>query len=241
MLVPAFLAVVSLQAQLTAPIPNESRSPMSIRPAATDACRLSISGSTRVGKTTVSGGSIEVRDLTGRGFHAVGGVLRFIFPNGRYEDQTWRYLTLGHPVSSTKVVPTEAKFEGGLTMPTRIEGRVLGAYLGNGEVCGETGSAVRDRYERSLESSQKDAAEAIEKANHMPARQFAEAVRSGLLKGGPYARETSDASNAMMKSNLLTSKGELIGGYKDWLKHWQEALKPARRSHPTQSSQPHGQ
>lgn len=242
MLVPAFLAVVSLHAQFGGPVPDESRAPMSIRPVtAAQNCKLSIGGSAWVGRSTVKGGGIEVRDLSGVGLQAASGVLRFVFANGRYYDHLWKHQTVGFPVTSLRVTPKEGQFDGGLVVPMRIEGRVLGVYFANGEVCGEMGATVKMRHQQSIESARKDVQEAIGVANALPAKLFESAVKDGLLNGGPYARETVEVSNAMLKANLLGSDGKLIGEYKQWLKRWQDSLKPATPTRPTQSSQPHGQ
>ena len=67
MLVPAFWLVVSLQAQFGVRVPDESRSPMAIRPSSSNSCKLSVGGEAWVGKATVKGGAINVHDLTGAG------------------------------------------------------------------------------------------------------------------------------------------------------------------------------
>lgn len=236
MLVPAFLAVVSLNAQFGARVPDESRAPMAIRAGTGDHCNLSIKGNAWVGRSTVKGGLIEIRDLTGSGILAASGVLRYHFGGGRYFDQAWRHQTVGFPTVAAKLTPGEALFEGGLVSPIRVEGRVLGVYFADGDVCGETGATIKARHDRSIESARKDADEAIGVANALPPKLFAEALENGLLNGGPYARETIDASNAMLRSNLLGPDGKLIGEYKQFLKRWQDSLKPATPARPKRTS-----
>jgi hypothetical protein len=232
-----FLSVAASYAQFGGRVPDESRAPMSIRAVQiAENCKLSVSGNAWVGRSTVKGGGIELRDLSGVGLYAASGVLRFVFANGRYHDHVWKYQTLGSPIASARVTPKEGQFDGGLVAPLRIEGRVSGAYFADGHVCGELGKNVKMRLEQSIESARKDLQEAIEMANVMSPRAFQESVRIGLLRGGPYARETVDATNALLKAKLIGPDGKLIKEYKQWLSLRQNALKPATPLRPKRSS-----
>ncbi len=240
MLVPSILAVVSLHAQTGAPFPNESRSPMAIRNNFTDACKVSVGGTTWVGRTTTQGGTIAVRDLSGAGIQAVAGVIRYEFASGRYFDSPWKYQTLGVPSASAKVSPSPAQFDAGLTAPTRVQAKVLGVYFGNGSTCGETGATVKSRYEDVLVSLRKDADEVMHAAETMPADAFAKAARAGLIKEGPYTRDTTPLVNTMLKAQLFRRDGKLILEYKQWLQRWYEQIRPAKPAHQTRSSPPPG-
>lgn len=231
MLVQATLAVVSLYAQFGATIPDESRSPMAIRPSLQDTCRLGLRGEAWVGKVTVKGGSIEIRDQNGAGILAVSGSLRYHFANGRYDDQVFRHQSVGFPSQAIRLTPQEAQFGSGLMSPTKIEGRILGVYFGNGEVCGETGQALKSKHDHSVESVRKDAAEATGVAEALPRGGFEDALKNGLLKDGPYARASTANSNAMLRANLIGKDGKLVGEYKQWLKRWQDSLRPAKLAH----------
>ena len=241
MFVVPFLPVVFLYSQVGIGIPEESRSPMSIRTQISDNCKLAISGQAWVGRQTIKGGIIQVRDLSGSGIKAVSGVLRIQFANGRYQDQVWRHETLGFPALTIKIPPEEMQFSSGLVLPTRIDGKVLGVYFANGETCGETGHAVKERFTRTIEELRKDADEVMAIANAVPAKVFLERVRSGVLVEGPYARASAGPSNAMLRGNLISTDGKLVLEYKDWIKRWQDSLRPARPVRPTRSSQLPGQ
>ena len=231
-----FLPVVSLYSQLGVGIPDESRSPMAVRTQTTANCKLAISGEAWVGRQTIKGGSIEVRDLSGSGITAVSGVLRFQFANGRYQDQVWRHETVGFPAANIKIAPKEMQFTSGLTSPMRIEGRVLGVYFASGETCGETGQAVKERFTKTSEDVRKDADEVMGIASALPAKEFYEKVRSGVLPEGPYARASVVPSNSMLRARLLGPDGKLIAEYKEWIKRWQDSLRPATHSRQIRSS-----
>jgi hypothetical protein len=201
---------------------------MAIRAQAKPPCPISVGGDAWVGKQSVKGGSIAVKDLSGTGILSLKGVLRFYFAGGRYNDITFRHEALGIPAAALKIVPTESVFEGGLVNPTRVEGLLLGGYLTDGTVCGEIGQSLKEKHQRSSEAAKKDAEEAIGVANALPRPLFEEAVKNGLLTVGPYARESTEASNNLLKSNLIGADGKLIVEYKQWLKRWQDALKPAK-------------
>ena len=209
---------------------------MAIRTQTTANCKLAISGEAWVGRQTIKGGSIEVRDLSGSGITAVSGVLRFKFANGRYQDQVWRHETVGFPAANIKIAPEEMQFTSGLTSPTRIEGRVLGVYFASGEICGETGQAVKVRFTKTSEDVRKDADEVMGIASALPAKVFYERVRSGVLAEGPYARASVVPSNSMLRARLIGPDGKLIAEYKEWIKRWQDSLKPAKQSRQIRSS-----
>ena len=231
-----YVPILALFAQQSSSIADESRTPMSIRTQTTGNCKLAINGEAWVGRQTIKGGSIQVRDLSGSGITAVSGVLRFQFSNGRYQDQIWRYETIGFPAANIKLAPEEMQFMPGLTSPARIEGRVLGVYFHNGEICGETGQAVRERYSRTIEDAHKDAEEVLKLSRTLSSAAFLQAVRDGVLPNGPYARVSVASSNSMLRSRLIGPDGKLIGEYKEWIKRWQETFKPAKPVHQTRSS-----
>jgi len=168
-------------------------------------------------------------------------VLRFIFANGRYSDHTLRYQSSGTPAVSFRVTPEEAQFDAGLLSPVKIEGRVLGVYFGDEEICGETGASIKSRHSRITEMMRKDSEEALGVANALPQKLFQEAVKNGLLDAGPYARESIASTNALLKAKLIGADGKLIGEYKQWLKMWHDSLKPATPVRPKRSSQRPGQ
>lgn len=230
----AFMRLVSVFLQLGPGLPDESRAPLSIRTQTTSKCKVDVTGSAWVGRQTVKGGTIQVRDLSASGMLAVSGLLRFQFANGRYLDQAWRYDTVGFPATNIKLVPEEMQFTQGLTSPTRIEGIVMGVYLANGEVCGETGLVVKDRYTQTADDVRKDAEQVLSIAKTLPPKLFYEAVRNGVLPVGPYSRSSVAATNSLLHSKLIGPDGKLIGEYKEWLKRWQDSLKPAKPSRPTQ-------
>jgi hypothetical protein len=236
MLVQALLFVVPLSAQFGGRVPDETRAPMAIRSPSGKTCELAVSGNARVGRVSVKGGVIEIRDLSGIGILAVTGTLRFQFANGRYFDYIWRYSSAGLAARSMKLTPEETLFAGGLVAPNRIDSTILGVYWANGEVCGDTGAYLKEKYQKVLESTRLDAEQAIGVANALPPKLFGEAVRDGLFELGPYQRESVAASNSMLKSKLLDANGDLIPEYKEWLKRWQESLKPAKPAPPTRSS-----
>lgn len=217
-------------------IPDESRSPMAIRTQIASNCKLAISGEAWVGRQTIKGGSIQVRDLSGSGIAAVSGVLRFQFSNGRYQDQVWRHETVGFPAANIKITPEEMQFTSGLTSPTRIEGRVLGVYFANGEACGETGQAVKARFTRTSEDAQKDADEVMGIASRLPAAAFYERVRIGVLSEGPYARASAAPSNSLLRARLIGADGKLVAEYKEWIRRWKDSFKPAKQARQPQSS-----
>ena len=189
-----------------------------------------------MGRVSMKGGSIEVRDLSGSGILAVTGTLRFQFANGRYFDYVWRYTTAGFPARSMKITPEETLFAGGLVAPNRIDSTVLGVYFADGAVCGETGAYLKEKFHKNIENVRLDAEKAIGAANALSPKHFEEAVRNGLLATGPYQRESIASSNAMLKSQLLGPDGKLLLEYKEWLKRWQDSLKPAKPAPPKQSS-----
>lgn len=236
MLVQALLFVLPISGQFGPRVPDESRAPMAIRPPASKNCNLAISGEAHVGRVSVKGGSIEVRDLTGGGILSVSGTLRFQFANGRYFDYVWRNSTGGLSARSMKITPTETLFAGGLVAPTRIDATVLGVYFADGEVCGETGVYLKEKFQKNLESMRLDAEQALGVANAIPPKLFEEALKTGLLSTGPYDRETVASSNALLKGQLLDAAGKLRPEYKEWLKRWQDSLKPAKPTPQKQSS-----
>lgn len=233
MLLSVLLPSLTLFSQIGPGIPDESRSPMSIRMNAASKCSVSISGSAWVGRLTIKGGTMEVRDLSGAGIAAVSGVLRFQFSSGRYQDQNWRHDTVGFPAANIKIAPEEMQFTPGLSSPTKIESIVTGVYFANGEVCGETGQSVKDRFTRTMNDVRKDAEEVSKIAAALPAKLFYEAVRDGVLTVGPYSRSSVAATNSLLHTKLIGPDGKLIGEYKEWIKHWQDSLKPAKPTRPT--------
>ncbi|MBM3763362.1 MAG: hypothetical protein FJW36_24380 [Acidobacteria bacterium] len=142
---------------------------------------------------------------------------------------------------SFRVTPEEAQFDAGLLSPVKIEGRVLGVYFGDEEICGETGASIKSRHSRITEMMRKDSEEALGVANALPQKLFQEAVKNGLLDAGPYARESIASTNALLKAKLIGADGKLIGEYKQWLKMWHDSLKPATSARPKRSSQRPGQ
>ncbi len=216
-------------------MPDESRAPMAIRPPATKNCNLAIGGAAQVGRVSVKGGSIEVRDLSGSGILAATGTLRFQFANGRYFDYVWRHTSSGMAIRSMKITPEETLL-GGLVAPSRIDSTVLGVYFADGEVCGETGAYLKEKFQKNLQSVRLDAEQALGVANALPPKLFAEALRNGLLEAGPYQRESIASSNEMLRGQLLGPGGKLVPEYKEWIKRWQDSLKPAKPAPPKQSS-----
>ncbi len=233
---PILLFAATLAAQFDARVPDESRAPMSIRTQVTGNCKLGVSGQAWVGARTMKGGAIQVRDLSGAGIVAVKGALRVRFANGRYYDSLWQHNSLGFSVSAMKLTPEETHFSGGLSAPNRIESIVLGVYFGDGEVCGELGSGLKEKHQQTMVDVRLDCEQAIALSKTLTAAQFEESVRNGLLPSGPYARASIAISNTMLRSQLLGEDGKLIGEYKEWLKRWQQATMPAKPTHPTQSS-----
>jgi len=209
---------------------------MAIRSPATKNCNLAISGEARVGRVSMKGGSIEVRDLSGSGILALAGILRFQFANGRYFDYVWRYTSAGLAARSMKITPEETLFAGGLVAPSRIDSSVLGVYFLDGEICGETGAYIKEKFQKNLENVRLDAEQAIGIAKTLSPKLFEEAVRNGLLTAGPYQRESIASSNALLRTQLLGPDGKLVGEYKEWLNRWQNSIKPAKPTPPKQSS-----
>ncbi len=238
MLIPVFLGVVSLHAQFggTGALPDESRSPMAIRSPQKMLCKLDVSGDIWVGKRSIRGGSIRVRDLSGTGILSASGVIRFFFANGRFHDQLWRADSYGTSFSSSKVRPVDEVFSSGLEFPTRAEGQVLGVLFADGDTCGETGENLKVRHTRFLDSLRQDADEAVALAERLSPAQFEKSVRDGLLPVGPYSRETTANSNATIRGQLIATNGGLVLEYKQWLKQWRDSIKPARSAHQKLSS-----
>lgn len=227
-MVSSSLFLIFLLSQFGPKIPDESRSPMGIRPETKPQCKVAVTGQVWTGKSSMKGGELRIRDLSGTRLLAVSGVLRFHFPGGRYFDRMWRHQTIGNPLQNARLTPEDAAFGAGVTNPLRVEGIVLGAYFGDQSLCGETGNSTRQRYLDSLESARKDASEALGIANALPAGLFEETVRAGLLKAGPYARETTASSNALLRATLIGPNGKLIANYKQWLQNWVDSLKSAK-------------
>lgn len=236
MLFKALLFVLPLSAQFGPHVPDESRSPMSIRPQVTKNCNLAVGGEAWVGRASMKGGSIQVRDLSGTGILSATGLLRVHFANGRYFDYVWRHTSSGFPASSMKITPEETLFAGGLVVPTRIEGIVLGVYFGNGETCGETGANLKEKFQKSIQNVRLDTEQAIGIANSLTPALFETAVRNGLLPSGPYQRDSVASSNSMLRAKLLGPDGKLLPEYKQWLKRWHDSLKPAKQVPQTRSS-----
>lgn len=224
MIVPIFLTLLQFGPRMV----DESRAPMAIRPEAKAACKIAVSGQVWTGQRSMKGGMIDVRDLSGRGILSVMGVLRFHFAGGRYYDRTWRHQSVGLPEKAFRLTPDDAMFDSGLVSPVRVEGVVLGGYFGDKSTCGEAGNSARDRYQQSIESAIRDAEEALNVANVLPPALFAEALREGVVKAGPYARSTTESTNAMLRGALLSRDGKLLPNYKAWLETWIKALKPAK-------------
>ncbi len=224
MIVPIFLTLLQFGPRMV----DETRAPMAIRPEAKAACKVAVSGQVWTGQRSMKGGAIEVRDLSGSGLLSLLGVLRFHFAGGRYYDRTFRHQSLGRPDQRLRLTPEDAMFDGGLVSPLRVEGIVLGAYFGDRSTCGEAGNSARDRYQQSIESAIRDAEEALNVAKALPPALFAEALREGVVKAGPYARATTAGTNAMLRGALLSRDGKLLPTYKQWLETWIQALKPAK-------------
>ena len=218
----------------------ESRAPMSIRSQHDAKCPIDVSGQAWVGSRTVKGGAIHVRDLTGGGLFAVTGVLRFQFANGRYYDQIWKSPARANAYSASTMVPEDKQFPGGLTAPIKIEGQVLGVYFANGETCGDIGPTLKAQHLQVIANTQQDALEALALAIALDRSQFEKQVQTGLLKTGPYERETVAASNAMLRSRLISPNGALVPEYKEWIKQWNASFKPAKPLHQTRSSPQRG-
>ena len=219
---------------------DESRAPMSIRSQAVAKCPVGVSGQAWVGQRTMKGGAIKLRDLTGGGILAASGIIRFQFANGRYYDQIWKSPARATSYSASTMIPADTEFPGALTSPIKIEGQVLGVYFGNGETCGEIGTVLKERHAHVIADTRQDSLEALALAIALDKAQFEKQVRSGLLKTGPYERETVSASNTMLRSRLIASDGSLVPEYKDWIKQWNTSFKLAKPIHQTQSSRPHG-
>lgn len=224
MIVPIFFTLLQFGPRMV----DETRAPMAIRPEAKAACKIAVSGQVWTGQRSMKGGAIEVRDLSGSGLLSVMGVLRFHFAGGRYYDRTWRHQTVGASEKTLRLTPEDTMFDGGLVSPVRVEGIVLGGYFGDKSTCGEAGNHARDRYLQSIESALKDAEEALNVANALPPALFAEALREGVVKAGPYARATTAGTNAMLRATLLSRDGKLLPTYKQWLETWIKALRPAK-------------
>lgn len=214
---------------------------MSIRTQITGNCKLSVSGQAWVGTQTMKGGAIQVRDLSGAGILTAKGVLRFQFASGRYYDYLWKHSSPGFPAKSFTITPEETLFSGGLVAPNRIEGMVMGVYFADGEICGELGQNLKEKYQQAMVNVSLDCEQAIALANSLPAPRFEAALRNGLLAAGPYARESLAASNVMLRSRLLGADGKLVPEYKEWLKRWQQAIIAAKPTRPPQSSPPRAQ
>ena len=229
-----------MQAQLSSTVMDESRAPMSIRPNSGSKCPLEVSGQAWVGIRTIKGGAIKLRDLSGSGVLSATGVLRFQFANGRYYDQIWRAPARALPYSASTLVPEDKEFPGGLINPVKIEGQVQGAYFADGETCGETGAILKERHAKVIEDTRQDAIEALALSYALAPQQFEKQVRSGLLKIGPYERETVSGTNAMLRNRLIAMDGSLVPEYKQWIKQWNDSLKPAKPLPQTQSSRRRG-
>lgn len=201
---------------------------MAVRPSTGDNCKLALSGNVWVGRATAGGGTVDLRDLSGVGVRSATGVLRFLFAGGRFQDVGWKHQSLGQPSAAAKITPKDSLFEGGQVNPIKVEAHVLGVYFADGSVCGETGNTVKLRYASIVESAEQDVNDVIGAANLLQPKQFEEAVRAGVLKTGPYARETSDATNSRAKALLLGPDGKLRMEYKQVLKRWQDSFKPAK-------------
>ena len=240
MLFPVVYGILTLQAQLGGGIPDESRAPMSIRSQAAAKCPLEVSGQAWVGKRTLKGGAIKLRDLTGSGILAASGIIRFQFANGRYYDQVWKSPARATPYSAATLTPEAKEFPTALTDPIKIEGQVLGVYFASGESCGETGAFLKERHAQVIDNSRQDSLEALALAIALDKAQFEKQVRAGLLKTGPYERETVSSSNIMLRSRLIAPDGSLVPEYKDWIKQWNASFKPAKPLHQTRSSRQHG-
>ena len=240
MLFPVVFGILTLQAQLGGGIPDESREPMSIRSQAVAKCPIEVSGQAWVGKRTVKGGAIKLRDLTGAGVLAASGIIRFQFANGRYYDEVWKSPARATPYSAATMVPEDKEFPSALTAPIKIEGQVLGVYFANGESCGETGAILKQRHAQVIDNSRQDSLEALALALALDKAQFEKQVRAGLLKSGPYERETVASSNIMLRNRLIAADGSLVPEYKEWIRQWSASFKSAKPLHPTQSSRRHG-
>jgi hypothetical protein len=229
MLVPSFfvLPVVSLLAQFSVGVPDESRSPMQLKSSGGE-CGLEMRGAVWTGKVSTRGGSLEGKDMEAKGILAAVGAVRFHFGNGRYQDVKWLYQSSARPVLNFRMTPAEAAFEGGLRSPVKAEAKVFGVYRADGATCGESGGAMKDRFERVRTDQRKDAQAAIDLAEKLPAAKFQKAVAEGLIQDGPYARESTTQSNAMLRSALIDPSGALRPEYKQILRRWLDSLKPAK-------------
>ncbi len=216
-------------------MPDESRAPMAIRAQASAKCPVDVSGQAWVGKRTVKGGAIKLRDLTGGGLMAASGIIRFQFANGRYYDQTWKSPARTSAYSAATMVPEAKEFPGALTVPTKIEGQVLGVYFANGDTCGDTGLALKSQHLQVIENTQQDALEALALAIALDPSQFEKQLHAGLLKTGPYERETVASSNSLLRARLISPNGSLVPEYKEWIKQWNASFKPAKPLRPTRS------
>lgn len=240
MFVPVLYGILTFQAQAGGGIMDESRAPMSIRSQAVAKCPVEVSGQAWVGKSTIKGGAIKLRDLTGGGVLAASGIIRFQFANGRYYDQVWKSPARATPYSASTMAPADTEFPTALTSPIKIEGQVLGVYFANGESCGEIGTVLKEHHAHVIDDTRQDSLEALALAIALDKTHFEKQVRLGLLKTGPYERETVSSSNSMLRSRLIAPDGSLVPEYKDWIKQWNASFKPAKRLHQTQSSRQHG-
>ncbi len=116
----------------------------------------------------------------------------------------------------------------------------MGVYFANGESCGETGALLKERHAQVIDDTRQDSLEALALAIALDKDQFEKQVRAGLLKTGPYERETVSSSNMMFRSRLIGPGGSLVPEYKEWIKQWNASFKPAKPLPRTQSSRPHG-
>ncbi len=240
MFVPVLYGVLTFQAQAGGGIIDESRAPMSIRYQAASKCPVEVSGQAWVGNRTLKGGAIKLRDLTGGGMLAASGIIRIQFANGRYYDQVWKSPARAAPYSSSIMVPADMEFPAALSSPIKIEGQIMGVYFANGETCGETGAHLKERHAQVTDDTRQDSLEAMALAIALDKAQFEKQLRAGLLKTGPYERESVSSSNMMLRSRLIGPGGSLVPEYKEWIKQWNASFKPAKPLLRTQSSRAHG-
>lgn len=229
MIVPVLLTLFSLQAQSGGRLSGETGTPMTVRSPNLGACKLDVSGTVRVTKSSVAANRLVVRDLKARGVRAVTGVLRLHSAFGRFQEKVIRYELIGsRGVNRLTMPPSSFDISPPATID-RIEGLITGAYFEDGTVCGENAEIAKGHYQQALADGHKDAEEAIALAAKLSATEFESRIKRGaLIPLGPYSRGTTAGFNQRVSLLLLSPSGQLIASYKTALHELMRSLTPAK-------------
>jgi hypothetical protein len=193
-----------LPAQFINEVRDEPRKPILVSGKAALACRLSASGQILAGAGSSKGGSVSIKNLAGGRVLALTASIRLHGRSGLFADSVWRGDVLSQgAINDFKLVPEAFAFRAGVAPIEMAELIVLGIVYDDHSTCGEQAAATKGRFYRRVESYLKDLEEALSASKTLPAKDFEEKVRAGLLEAGPYARETSPAANATLMKYLI--------------------------------------